>query len=149
MSFRVAAEPPPVPRPTVASRWWPPLCALACAALLSVAAYAGSVALGAAVLVVGGLLVWGWPTLLDLPAPRSTVAALGGCVAYPATPAYYPPAASVYVAPRPYYAPRPYGYGYYYRPAPPPPPHWGPGPGWGPRLGYGPPGWGPRYGPRW
>ncbi len=75
----VAAEPPPVPRPTVASRWWPPLCALACAALLSVAAYAGSVALGAAVLVVGGLLVWGWPTLLDLPAPRSTVAALGGC----------------------------------------------------------------------
>ena len=40
------------------------------------------------------------------------LAALGGCVAYPAGPAYYPPAASVYVAPRPYYAPRPYGYGY-------------------------------------
>ncbi|WP_431269461.1 hypothetical protein [Dankookia sp. P2] len=36
--------------------------------------------------------------LLLLPA----LAALGGCVAYPAAPAYYPPAASVYVAPRPY-----------------------------------------------
>lgn len=40
------------------------------------------------------------------------LAALGGCAVYPAGPAYYPPAASVYVAPRPYYAPRPYGYGY-------------------------------------
>jgi len=40
------------------------------------------------------------------------LAALGGCTVYPAAPAYYPPGASVYVAPRPYYAPRPYGYGY-------------------------------------
>ena len=40
------------------------------------------------------------------------LAALGGCAVYPAGPAYYPPAASVYVAPRPYYAPRPYGCGY-------------------------------------
>jgi hypothetical protein len=46
--------------------------------------------------------------LLMLP----VLAALGGCAVYPAGPAYYPPAASVYVAPRPYYAPRPYGYGY-------------------------------------
>jgi hypothetical protein len=51
--------------------------------------------------------------LLMLP----VLAALGGCAVYPAGPAYYPPAASVYVAPRPYYAPRPYGYGGYgYRP---------------------------------
>ena len=42
------------------------------------------------------------------------LAALGGCAVYPAGPAYYPPAASVYVAPRPFYAPRPYGYGYGY-----------------------------------
>ncbi|MBK1662055.1 hypothetical protein [Paracraurococcus ruber] len=54
------------------------------------------------------------------------LAALGGCAVYPAGPGYYsPPAASVYVAPRPYYyAPRPYyggwgarpygGYGYGY-----------------------------------
>ncbi|MFZ4409028.1 MAG: hypothetical protein ACOYOH_16935 [Paracraurococcus sp.] len=40
------------------------------------------------------------------------LAALAGCAVYPAGPAYYPPAASVYVAPRPYHAPRPYGYGY-------------------------------------
>jgi hypothetical protein len=44
------------------------------------------------------------------------LAALGGCAVYPAGPAYYPPpAASVYVGPRPYYA-RPYYGGYGYRP---------------------------------
>jgi hypothetical protein len=42
------------------------------------------------------------------------LAALGGCTVYPAGSAYVgPPPASVYVAPRPYYAPAPrYGYGY-------------------------------------
>ncbi|MCB4825042.1 hypothetical protein [Roseicella aerolata] len=42
------------------------------------------------------------------------LAALGGCTVYPAGSAYIgPPPASVYVAPRPYYAPPPrYGYGY-------------------------------------
>jgi len=58
-------------------RWWPALSALAVAVLLGIAAYAGSVALGAAVLVVGGVLSWGWPVLLDLPAPRSTMLTLG------------------------------------------------------------------------
>ena len=38
---------------------------------------------------------------------------LGGCYVAPAPGYYRPPAASVYVAPRPYYpAYRPYGYGY-------------------------------------
>ena len=70
------AEPLLPDPPTVASRWWPPLTALASAALLALAAYAGSVALGAAVLLVSGLLIWGWPVLLDLPAPRGTIATL-------------------------------------------------------------------------
>ena len=43
---------------------------------------------------------------------------LSGCVVAPAPGYYAPPRASVYVAPRPYYAPyyRPYGYGGWYRP---------------------------------
>jgi hypothetical protein len=65
----------PALRPT--DRWWPGLTALACAALLAVTAYAGSWALGAAALVIAGVMAWGWPTLLELPAPRSTTAALG------------------------------------------------------------------------
>ena len=43
---------------------------------------------------------------------------LGGCAVYPAAPApygyYAPPAASVYVAPRPYYSRPYYGYRPYY-----------------------------------
>jgi hypothetical protein len=60
-----------------AERWWPPLATVACGALLAVAAYAGSWLLAAAVLVVLGILAWGWPALLELPAPRGTTAALG------------------------------------------------------------------------
>jgi hypothetical protein len=62
--------------PRVTPRWWPPLTALACAAVLALAAYAGSSALGGAELLVCALLVWGWPRLLDLPAPRGTVLTL-------------------------------------------------------------------------
>src|SRR6185437_9031703 len=72
-----APEGAPAASPEVASAWWPPLVALACAAVLALAAYAGSPTLGGAVLLVSALLVWGWPVLLDLPAPRGTVAALG------------------------------------------------------------------------
>jgi hypothetical protein len=63
--------------PQLVSRWWPPLTALACAAVLALAAYAGAPALAAAVLLLSALLIWGWPLLLDLPAPRGTLAALG------------------------------------------------------------------------
>lgn len=74
-----AASASVVPARRPADRWWPALTALACAALLAVTAYAGSWALGAAALVVAGVTVWGWPTLLELPAPRSTTVALGVC----------------------------------------------------------------------
>jgi hypothetical protein len=65
----------PVPT-VVASRWWPALAVVASAAVLALAAYAGSPALGIAVLLVSGLLAWGWPVLLDLPAPRGTLTTL-------------------------------------------------------------------------
>jgi hypothetical protein len=68
---------PPTPPTRVADRWWPPLAALACAGLIALAGYAGSLALGGAVLVVCGVMAWGWPGLLELPAPRGTVAAIG------------------------------------------------------------------------
>ena len=60
-----------------ADRWWPPLTALACAGLIALAAYAGSLPLAGAMLVVCALVIWGWPVLLGLPAPRGTMAALG------------------------------------------------------------------------
>jgi hypothetical protein len=63
--------------PPVTSRWWPPLTAVASAAVLALAAYAGSTPLAGAVLLLCALLVWGWPVLLDLPAPRGTLATLG------------------------------------------------------------------------
>jgi hypothetical protein len=63
--------------PVLVSRWWPPLTAVAMAAVLALAAYAGTEPLGAAVLLLSALLIWGWPLLLDLPAPRGTMAALG------------------------------------------------------------------------
>ncbi len=44
--------------------------------MLSLAAYAGSPVLAVAVLLVSGMLAWGWPVLLDLPAPRGTLATL-------------------------------------------------------------------------
>jgi hypothetical protein len=69
-------EPAAPPAPIV-DRWWPPLAALACAGLLAISAYAGSLPLAGAMLVVSALLIWGWPVLLDLPAPRGTIAALG------------------------------------------------------------------------
>jgi hypothetical protein len=68
---------PAAPPAPVIDRWWPPLAALACAGLLAISAYAGSLPLAGALLVVSALLIWGWPVLLDLPAPRGTIAALG------------------------------------------------------------------------
>src|SRR3954454_10119366 len=69
-------DPAAGPLPVV-DRWWPPLSALACAGLLAISAYAGSLPLAGAMLVVSALLVWGWAVLLELPAPRGTIAALG------------------------------------------------------------------------
>ncbi len=69
------ADAPTVPA-VVASRWWPGVAVLACALVLALAAYSGSPVLGVAVLLVSGLLAWGWPVLLDLPAPRGTFATL-------------------------------------------------------------------------
>jgi hypothetical protein len=63
------------PRPS--DRWWPPLAGLACAALVGITAYAGTWPLAGAVLVVAGVLAWGWPALMELPAPRGTTTALG------------------------------------------------------------------------
>lgn len=68
-------EGPPI---RASERWWPPLAGLACAGLLAISAYAGSLPLAGAMLVVCLLLIWGWPVLLGLPAPRGTMAALGG-----------------------------------------------------------------------
>jgi hypothetical protein len=73
---------PPLLAPTIApprasDRWWPPLTGLACAGLIGVTAYAGTWALAGAVLIVTGVLAWGWPVLLELPSPRSTTTALG------------------------------------------------------------------------
>jgi hypothetical protein len=73
------SDPSTAPHPRRGPAWWTPLAAVACAALLALSAYAGPAVLGVAVLVVGGLLVWGWPVLLALPAPRSTVLALSVC----------------------------------------------------------------------
>jgi hypothetical protein len=75
MSEPLVETAPPTSR--ASDRWWPPLTALACAALLGIAAYAGSLALGGAMLVVSAVMIWGWPILLELPAPRGTFAALG------------------------------------------------------------------------
>jgi hypothetical protein len=68
---------PTMAPPRAADRWLPSIAGLACAGLIGLAGYAGSWALAGAVLVVTGALAWGWPALLDLPAPRSTSAALG------------------------------------------------------------------------
>jgi hypothetical protein len=58
--------------------WWvAPLAGAAMAVLVGVTGYAGAPVLAAAVLVVDAVLLWGWALLLDLPAPRSTTAALG------------------------------------------------------------------------
>ena len=67
--------------PAAVARRWPwwaaPLVGAAMAALVGVAGYAGVPVLAAAVLLVDAVLLWGWTLLLDLPAPRSTTAALG------------------------------------------------------------------------
>src|SRR4051794_32714652 len=68
---------PTIAPPRASDRWWPAIAGLACSGLIGVAAYAGSWALAGAVLVVTGLLAWGWPALLELPAPRGTSGALG------------------------------------------------------------------------
>jgi hypothetical protein len=64
------------PHPRAGSPWWTPLAAVAGAALLALAAYSNVAVLALAVLVVDALLVWGWPVLLQLPAPRGTLGTL-------------------------------------------------------------------------
>ncbi len=76
---------PPLPAmPTGIVRWWTAGATLAAAALLALAAFAGTTALVAAGLFVVGVLAWGWPRLVDSPSPHGSLAVVAvggaGCV---------------------------------------------------------------------